>query len=87
MSTISPKRQENISRENTRVSDRFIIALPRELTPEQCIENVSEFCKATTRNPMPWRFVLHAEFKGKGIIQRLWDRISQHNPFRKLMRR
>src|SRR5262245_54567933 len=32
------REQEKYDRKNARMSDRFIGALPRELTPEQCIE-------------------------------------------------
>ena len=53
--------QEKADRKNARMSDRFIGALPRELTPEQCIEAVESFCKGVTKDRVPWHFALHLE--------------------------
>jgi len=60
------REQEKGERKNARMSDRFIGALPRELTPEQCIEAVERFCKAVTRDRVPWHFALHLELDKKG---------------------
>jgi hypothetical protein len=45
------------------MSDRFIGALPRELTPEQCIEAVEKFCRNVTEDRVPWHFALHLELE------------------------
>jgi hypothetical protein len=55
------RAQEKGERKNARMSDRFIGALPRELTPEQCIEAVEQFCREVTRDRVPWHFALHLE--------------------------
>jgi MobA/MobL family len=59
------REQERDERKNARMSDRFIGALPRELTPEQCIEAVEKFCRDITRDRMPWHFALHLELDKK----------------------
>jgi hypothetical protein len=48
------------------MSDRFIAALPRELTPEQSLEAGEGFCRAITQNRIPWHFALHLELEKKG---------------------
>jgi hypothetical protein len=53
--------QEKGERKNARMSDRFIGALPRELTPDQCVEAVENFCREVTQNRVPWHFALHLE--------------------------
>ena len=58
--------QEKTDRKNARMSDRFIGALPRELTPEQCIEAVEKFCRDVTQDRVPWHFALHLELDQKG---------------------
>jgi len=58
--------QEKTDRKNARMSDRFIGALPRELTPEQCIEAVETFCRDVTQDRVPWHFALHLELDQKG---------------------
>jgi hypothetical protein len=55
------REQEQGERKNARMSDRFIAALPRELTPEQCIEAVEKFCRDVTQDRVPWHFALHLE--------------------------
>jgi MobA/MobL family len=55
------REQEKGERKNARMSDRFIGALPRELTPEQCIEAVEKFCRDVTQDRVPWHFALHLE--------------------------
>ncbi len=55
------RSQEQGDRKNARMSDRFIGALPRELTPEQCIEAVEKFCRNVTQDRVPWHFALHLE--------------------------
>ncbi len=57
--------QEKTDRKNARMSDRFIGALPRELTPEQCIEAVEKFCRDVTQDRVPWHFALHLELDQK----------------------
>ena len=47
------------------MSDRFIGALPRELTPDQCIEAVEKFCRNVTQDRVPWHFALHLELDKK----------------------
>ncbi len=59
-------KQEKADRKNARMSDRFIGALPRELTPEQCIEAVEKFCRDVTQDRVPWHFALHLELERKG---------------------
>ena len=56
-------QQEKGERKNARMSDRFIGALPRELTPEQCIEAVEAFCRGVTKDRVPWHFALHLELE------------------------
>jgi MobA/MobL family len=58
--------QEKTDRKNARMSDRFIGALPRELTPEQCIEAVESFCHDVTQNKVPWHAALHLELEQRG---------------------
>jgi len=60
------RQQERNERANARMSDRFIGALPRELTPEQCIEAVESFCRGVTADRVPWHFGLHLELEDKG---------------------
>ncbi len=55
------RAQEQCERKNARMSDRFIGALPRELTPEQCIEAVESFCREVTQDRIPWHFALHLD--------------------------
>jgi hypothetical protein len=55
------REQEKNDRKNARMSDRFIGALPRELTPEQCVEAVERFCRDVTQDRVPWHFALHLE--------------------------
>jgi hypothetical protein len=57
--------QERADRKNARMSDRFIGALPRELTPDQCLEVVENFCRTVTRDRIPWHFALHLELEHK----------------------
>ena len=59
------REQEKADRKNARMSDRFICALPRELTPEQCIEAVENFCHDVTQNRVPWHAALHLELDKK----------------------
>jgi hypothetical protein len=59
------RQQEQGERKNARMSDRFIGALPRELTPEQCIEAVETFCREVTQDRVPWHFALHLELDKK----------------------
>jgi len=59
------RAQEAGDRKNARMSDRFIGALPRELTPEQCIEAVEGFCREVTGDRIPWHFALHLELDKK----------------------
>ena len=58
--------QEKTDRKNARMSDRFIGALPRELTPDQCIEAVESFCQGVTQDRVPWHFALHLELDQRG---------------------
>lgn len=60
------REQERNDRKNARMSDRFIGALPRELTPEQCLEAVEGFCRGVTQDRVPWHFGLHLELEDKG---------------------
>jgi len=59
------RAQEQGERKNARMSDRFIGGLPRELTPEQCIEVVEKFCREVTQDRVPWHFALHLELDKK----------------------
>ncbi len=59
------REQEKSERKNARMSDRFIGALPRELTPEQCITAVESFCREVTQDRVPWHFALHLELGKK----------------------
>ncbi|HZV20547.1 MAG TPA: MobA/MobL family protein, partial [Hyphomicrobiales bacterium] len=59
------RQQEQGDRKNARMSDRFIGALPRELTPKQCIEAVETFCRDITQDRIPWHFALHLELDKK----------------------
>ena len=59
------REQERADRKNARMSDRFIGALPRELTPEQCIAAVESFCRDVTQDRIPWHFALHLELDKK----------------------
>lgn len=60
------RAQEKGDRANARMSDRFIAALPRELTPEQCIQAVESFCRGITKDRIPWHFALHLELDKTG---------------------
>ena len=60
------REQERNDRANARMSDRFIGALPRELTPDQCLEAVESFCRGVTQDRVPWHFGLHLELEDKG---------------------
>jgi hypothetical protein len=57
------RAQEQGERKNARMSDRFIGALPRELTPDQCIAAVERFCRDVTQDRVPWHFALHLELE------------------------
>jgi hypothetical protein len=59
------RQQEKGERKNARMSDRFIGALPRELTPEHCIAAVERFCREVTQDRIPWHFALHLELDRK----------------------
>jgi hypothetical protein len=59
------REQEKGARKNARMSDRFIGALPRELTPDQCIVAVESFCREVTQDRIPWHFALHLELDKK----------------------
>jgi hypothetical protein len=59
------REKELGARKNARMSDRFIGALPRELTPEQCIEAVEAFCREVTQDRVPRHFALHLELEKK----------------------
>jgi MobA/MobL family len=59
------REQEKGERKNARMSDRFIGALPRELTQEQCIAAVEKFCREVTQDRIPWHFALHLELDKK----------------------
>lgn len=59
------REQEKGERKNARMSDRFIGALPRELTPEQCVAAVEKFCRDITQDRIPWHFALHLELDQK----------------------
>ncbi len=61
------RQEEQGDRKNARMSDRFIGALPRELTPEQCIEAVEKFCRDITQDRIPWHFALHLELDKKNV--------------------
>ncbi|MBS0243448.1 MAG: MobA/MobL family protein [Proteobacteria bacterium] len=61
------REQEQSERKNARMSDRFIGALPRELTPEQCIAVVEAFCRSVTLDRVPWHFALHLELDKKHL--------------------
>ena len=45
------RQQEQGERKNARMSDRFIGALPRELTPDQCIEAVEQILPRRDARP------------------------------------
>lgn len=60
------REQERNDRKNARMSDRFIGALPRELTPDQQLEAVEGFCRDVTGNHVPWHFGLHLELEQQG---------------------
>lgn len=59
------REQERGDRKNARMSDRFIGALPRELTPDQCLAVVERFCRDVTGDRIPWHFGLHLELEHK----------------------
>ncbi len=59
------RQQEKGERKNARMSDRFIGALPRELSPDQCIAAVESFCREVTQDRVPWHFALHLELDKK----------------------
>lgn len=50
---------ENSDRKNARVIDKVTIAIPLELSPSDRAEVVSNFCKALTRNAVPWLAAIH----------------------------
>ena len=60
------RQEEKADRKNARMSDRFIGALPRELTPDQCIAAVESFCRDVTQDCIPWHFALHLELDKRG---------------------
>jgi len=57
------RQQEQNDRKNARMSDRFIGALPRELTPDQCFAAVESFCREVSGDRIPWHFGLHLELE------------------------
>ena len=59
------QEQERGERKNARMSDRFIGAMPRSLSPEQCLDVAEDFCRTVTQNRVPWHFALHLELDKK----------------------
>ena len=62
--------------ERAQYRDRFIGALPRELTPEQCLKAVERFCRDVTQDRVPWHFALHLELDRKTSPTGIRTRIS-----------
>ena len=52
-------REEKNGRKNERVADTVMVALPRELTPQQRRLLVTRYLEAVTRNAVPWYFAIH----------------------------
>jgi hypothetical protein len=50
---------ENIDRKNARVSDKLLLALPRELDGEQRAQLVREFAEEITQGRAPWLAAFH----------------------------
>lgn len=59
------KDQEVNDRANARVIDKVMIALPIELTHDQHLDLVNDFCQVITQGDCPWFAVIHA--KGKDV--------------------
>ncbi len=54
-------RQEMADRKNARVLDKIRIAIPRELSREERLQLVRDFCEDVTGNRVPWMFAIHQE--------------------------
>lgn len=57
------KEQENQDRKNARVADRIMVALPLELSSEQRISLVHEYCETITKGEASWYLAIHQEGK------------------------
>jgi len=57
------RAQEDLDRVNGRVSDKLMLALPRELNPKQRVELVRGFAEDATKGRAPWLAAFHD--KGK----------------------
>lgn len=56
-------RLEDYSRANARVADKLLLALPRELSPEQRRELVRAFGEAVSKGRAPWIAAIHENGK------------------------
>lgn len=59
------RKEERADRINARVADKFVIALPRELTLRQNIALVADFAESLTRSRAPWIAAIHAKGKDR----------------------
>lgn len=59
------KAQEKADRTNARVADKMIIAIPRELTPEQQAKLIHGFAEAVTQGRASWFAAIHAKGKDR----------------------
>lgn len=62
------RAEEKADRKNARICDKLMIALPRELTPDQRSQLVQDFAERVTQGKAPWLAAIHD--KGK----------DRHNP-------
>jgi len=57
------RNEEKADRKNARVADKLVLALPRELTPQQRVELVREFAEHLTQGRASWFAAIHANGK------------------------
>lgn len=58
--------QETAERKNGRVIDKLMVALPKELTPNQRVELVRDFAELATQGRAPWIAGIHDKGKDAG---------------------
>jgi MobA/MobL family len=59
------RKEERADRINARVADKFVIALPRELTLRQNIVLVADYAERLTRGRAQWIAAIHAKGKDR----------------------
>lgn len=57
------RAEERGDRKNARIADKLVLALPRELTPQQRVDLVRDFAERLTRGRASWFAAIHANGK------------------------